>query len=211
VTCDTRRRVATVRRAWGGRRAASRATSENSASRHGVERVIARSDHWRWVSHKARYILPPALGALGYMLYRARGAYFQDGFLTVHNSDFRQDRKFVRLTDWERPPDPGAARTWKGARMSAAGPPGRCAIKTAILSNAASIAAASREQSCTISILRLSANSSACWTYQGLVEFLISEEEHRLGILPGGYSPSYEEVVKTFGSTRRQYHKGGDS
>jgi hypothetical protein len=37
-------------------------------------------------------------------------------------------------------------------------------------------------------------------TYEGLVECLISEEEHRLGILPGGYSPCYEEVVKTFGS-----------
>ena len=42
VGCDLRYQaaVATARRAWGGGRAASRATSENSASRHGVERAF---------------------------------------------------------------------------------------------------------------------------------------------------------------------------
>lgn len=37
-------------------------------------------------------------------------------------------------------------------------------------------------------------------TYEGLAECLISEEEYRLGILPGGYYPCYEEVIKRFGS-----------
>src|SRR5262249_43682694 len=32
--------------------------------------------------------------SLAYMVYRARGVYFQDGLLTVHNSDFRKDPKF---------------------------------------------------------------------------------------------------------------------
>jgi hypothetical protein len=42
--------VATARRDSASRRAASSVTSENSASRHGVVRVIARSDDWRRVS-----------------------------------------------------------------------------------------------------------------------------------------------------------------
>src|SRR3954447_10406845 len=42
--------VDTAVRAWRSRRAASRDTRENSPSRQGVARAIARSDHWRWVS-----------------------------------------------------------------------------------------------------------------------------------------------------------------
>ena len=42
--------VRTAERARRSRRAASSVTIENSASRQGVVRAMARSDHWRWVS-----------------------------------------------------------------------------------------------------------------------------------------------------------------
>jgi O-methyltransferase len=39
-------------------------------------------------------------------------------------------------------------------------------------------------------------------TYEGLVDRLISQDERRRGILPGGYEPCYEQVVETFRSFR---------
>src|SRR4051812_48070175 len=42
--------VATTRRAWRLSRAARSVTRENSPSKQGVVRAMARSDHWRWVS-----------------------------------------------------------------------------------------------------------------------------------------------------------------
>jgi hypothetical protein len=45
-------------------------------------------------THNFRYFAPPLLTTLAYMVYRFRGAYLQDGLLTVHNSDFRHDPKF---------------------------------------------------------------------------------------------------------------------
>src|SRR3954463_2825881 len=42
--------VATARRAWRLSRAARSVTRENSPSKQGVVRAMARSDHWRWVS-----------------------------------------------------------------------------------------------------------------------------------------------------------------
>jgi hypothetical protein len=35
-------------------------------------------------------------------------------------------------------------------------------------------------------------------TYEGLVDSLISDDERKRGILPGGYEPCYEQVVQTF-------------
>jgi O-methyltransferase len=35
-------------------------------------------------------------------------------------------------------------------------------------------------------------------TYEGLVDRLISDDERKRGILPGGYEPCYEHVVQTF-------------
>jgi hypothetical protein len=37
-------------------------------------------------------------------------------------------------------------------------------------------------------------------TYEGLPGHLITEDERRRGILPGGYDPCYDQVVKTFSS-----------
>src|SRR5215213_3254074 len=52
----------TRRRAWRSSRVASKATIENSASRQGVVRAIALSDHWRWVS-TPRWSREPPLAA----------------------------------------------------------------------------------------------------------------------------------------------------
>ena len=45
---------------------------------------------------------------------------------------------------------------------------------------------------------RLNKQSWQLDTYEGLVDRLISEDERRRGILPGGYEPCYENVVETF-------------
>ena len=77
------------------------------------------------VSHRAadraRFVLPPTLMSLAYMLYGASGAYFQDGLLTVHNSDFRNDPKFREAYALRKATGPGVTRTSNGVHTSAAG------------------------------------------------------------------------------------------
>jgi hypothetical protein len=43
-------------------------------------------------ANKFRFHAPSTVTTLAYMAYRARGAYLQDGLITVHNSDFRKDQ-----------------------------------------------------------------------------------------------------------------------
>ena len=77
------------------------------------------------VSHRAadraRFVLPSTLMSLAYMLYGASGAYFQDGLLTVHNSDFRNDPKFREAYALRKATGPGVTRTSNGVHTSAAG------------------------------------------------------------------------------------------
>jgi O-methyltransferase len=158
-------------------------------------------DLFHRATNKARFILPPSLATLGYMLYRAGGAYLQDGFLTVHNSDFRKDRKFreaYRLGkatgSWGRQDVEWRAYVCCWAAWSVRNKEGdfvECGVNRGGLSRA------------VMHYVDFETLGKQFWlldTYEGLVESLISEDERRRGILPGGYTPCYDHVVKTFGS-----------
>lgn len=152
------------------------------------------------LSNKARFILPGPLVTVAYMLYRARGVYFQDGLLTVHNSDFRRDPKFREsyalgkaTGSW------GQDIEWRAyvccwAAWSVRNKEGdfvECGVNRGGLSRA------------VMHYIDFADLNKRFWlldTYEGLVEHLISEDERRLGILPGGYTDCYREVVQTFGS-----------
>jgi hypothetical protein len=49
-----------------------------------------RKDTLYRVANRARFVAPAILMSLAYMLYRSRGAYFQDGLLTC-TTHFRKD------------------------------------------------------------------------------------------------------------------------
>ena len=151
--------------------------------------------------NKVRFVAPAPLTTLAHMLYRLRGAYFQDGLLTVHNSDFRQDPKFreaYRLGkatgSWGRQDVEWRAYVCCWAAWSVRNKPGdfvECGVNRGGLSRAAMH---------YIGFEQLGKRFWLLDTYEGLVEHLISEEERRLGILPGGYEPCFERVVETFRS-----------
>jgi O-methyltransferase len=152
-------------------------------------------------TNKARYVLPTSLVNFSYMLYRARGAYFQDGLLTVHNSDFRKDPKFreaYRLGkstgSWGRQDVEWRAYICCWAAWSVRNKSGdfvECGVNRGGYSRA------------IIHYIDFESLGKKFWlldTYEGLVGHLISDSERHLGILPGGYSPCYEQVIETFGS-----------
>jgi len=133
------------------------------------------------------------------MLYRSRGAYFQDGLLTVHNSDFRKDPKFrtaYRLGkatgSWGRQDVEWRAYVCCWAAWSVRDKDGdfvECGVNRGGLAQT------------VMHYVDFDKLDKRFWlldTYEGLVDRLISEEERRLGILPGGYDPCYEKVVETF-------------
>jgi len=147
----------------------------------------------------ARFFAPPVLTNLAYMLYRARGAYFQDGLLTVHNSDFRSDRKFreayglgKETRSWGRQDVEWRAYVCCWAAWSVREKPGdfvECGVNRGGLSRAVMH---------YIDFERLEKRFWLLDTFEGLPEHLISAEERLLGIHPGGYRPCYEDVTNTF-------------
>ncbi len=169
-----------------------------------------RKDTLHRVANRARFVAPAILMSLAYMLYRSRGAYFQDGLLTVHNSDFRKDPKFrtaYRLGkatgSWGRQDVEWRAYVCCWAAWSVRDKDGdfvECGVNRGGLAQT------------VMHYVDFDKLDKRFWlldTYEGLVDRLISEEERRLGILPGGYDPCYEEVVETFRhATRAQIIKG---
>lgn len=138
------------------------------------------------------------------MLYWARGAYFQDGLLTVHNSDFRTDPKFAEAYrlgkatgSWGRQDVEWRAYVCCWAAWSVRDKEGdfvECGVNRGGLSRT------------VISYVDFEKLNKRFWlldTYEGLEGHLISEDERRRGILPGGYEPSFEQVMETFGSYPR--------
>lgn len=150
-------------------------------------------------AHNFRYFAPPWLTTLGYMAYRSRGAYLQDGFLTVHNSDFRHDPKFreaYRLGkatgSWGRSDVEWRAYVCCWAAWSVRHKDGdfvECGVNRGGLSRT------------VIHYIDFDKLDKRFWlldTFEGLPDHLISEDERRRGILPGGYEPCYDQVVETF-------------
>jgi O-methyltransferase len=148
---------------------------------------------------RLRFVIPSALLNAAYMVYRARGAYFADGLLAVHNSDFRRDPKFQQ-----------AYRLGKGT-----GSWGRQNVEwRAYVACWAASSVRDRDGDfveCGVNLGGLSMTvmhyidfpllKRRFWlldTYEGLVASLISEQERKLGILPGGYPACYDRVVNTF-------------
>jgi O-methyltransferase len=150
-------------------------------------------------ANKFRFHAPSTVTTLAYMAYRARGAYLQDGLFTVHNSDFRKDQKFreaYRLGkatgSWGRQDVEWRAYVCCWAAWSVRNKEGdfvECGVNRGGLSRA------------VIHYVNFERLNKQFWlldTYEGLVDRLISEDERRRGILPGGYEPCYENVVETF-------------
>jgi hypothetical protein len=150
-------------------------------------------------ANKFRFYAPSTVMTLAYMAYRARGAYLQDGLFTVHNSDFRKDEKFgeaYRLGkatgSWGRQDVEWRAYVCCWAAWSVRDKEGdfvECGVNRGGLSRA------------VIHYVDFERLNKQFWlldTYEGLVDRLISEDERRRGILPGGYEPCYENVVETF-------------
>jgi O-methyltransferase len=133
------------------------------------------------------------------MLYRIGGAYFQDGLLTVHNSDFRQDPKFhdayslgKATGSWGRQDVEWRAYICCWAAWSVREKDGdfvECGVNRGGLS---------RTVMHYVDFERLGKRFWLLDTYEGLPAHLISEDERRLGILPGGYSACFDQVVETF-------------
>ena len=93
----------------------------------------------------------------------------------------------------------GAARTSNGVRMSAVGQPGAYATKEGdFVECGVNRGGLSRAVIHYVDFERLNKQFWLLDTYEGLVDRLISEDERRRGILPGGYEPCYENVVETF-------------
>jgi hypothetical protein len=147
----------------------------------------------------ARFMLPAPMLTLAHMLYRARGAFFQDGLLTVHNSEFRKDPKFreaYRLGEatgsWGNAKVEWRAYLCCWAAWSVKGKPGdlvECGVNRGGLSRA------------VMHYIDFDQLDKRFWlldTYEGLPGHLISEDERRRGILPGGYVPCFDQVVETF-------------
>ena len=150
-------------------------------------------------TNRARFIAPATVMSLAYMVYRARDAYFQDGLLTVHNSDFRRDPKFRQAYklgkatgSWGRQDVEWRAYICCWAAWSVRNKEGdfvECGVNRGGLS---------RTVMHYVDFDELDKQFWLLDTYQGLVDRLISEDERRLGILPGGYEPCYDKVVETF-------------
>jgi len=151
----------------------------------------------------ARFKLPGPLITLAHMLYRGRGAYWQDGLLTVHNSDFRKDPKFREA--YRLGKDTGSWGSqdveWRAyiccwAAWSVRDKDGdfvECGVNRGGYSRA------------VVQYVGFEKLGKLFWlldTYKGLADHLISEDERRAGILPGGYAPCYAHVLETFGSIR---------
>jgi O-methyltransferase len=147
----------------------------------------------------ARFMLPGPMLTLAHMLYRARDAYFQDGLLTVHNSEFRRDPKFCEAYrlghatgSWGRQNVEWRAYICCWAAWSLRDKPGdfvECGVNRGGLSRT------------VMHYTDFDQLNKRFWlldTFEGLPEHLISEDERRRGILPGGYAPCYEHVVETF-------------
>jgi Macrocin-O-methyltransferase (TylF) len=154
-------------------------------------------------ANRARFVLPPSLMSLAYILCRQRGAYFQDGFLTVHNSDFRKDPKFRKAYalgkatgSWGRQDVEWRAYICCWAAWSVREKEGdfvECGVNRGGLSRTVS------------DYVDFSTLDKQFWlldTYEGLPGHLISEDERRRGILPGGYDTCYDQVIETFRSVR---------
>ena len=150
-------------------------------------------------ANKFRFWAPPMLMTLAYMAYRAPGTYLQDGLLSVHNSDFRKDPKFkeaYRLGkatgSWGRADVEWRAYICCWAAWTVRHKEGdfvECGVNRGALSRA------------VMHYIDFAELNKRFWlldTYEGLVDHLISEDERRQGILPGGYEPCYEQVVETF-------------
>jgi O-methyltransferase len=148
---------------------------------------------------KFRYFAPSAATNLAYMLYRAGSAYCQDGLLTVHNSDFRKDPRFRNAYargkatgSWGRQNVEWRAYVCCWAAWSVRDKYGdfvECGVNRGGLART------------IIDYVDFAQLDKRFWlldTFEGLPEHLISKEERRLGILPGGYAPCYDAVVETF-------------
>ena len=148
---------------------------------------------------RARYVIPAPLLSLAYLLYRVRGAYIQDGLISAHNSDFRKDPKFraayrrgKATGSWGRQDVEWRAYVCCWAAWSVRDKDGdfvECGVNRGGLSRA------------VMHYVDFDHLDKTFWlldTYDGLVGDLISRDERRLGILPGGYAPCYDHVVQTF-------------
>jgi O-methyltransferase len=152
-------------------------------------------------ANRARFVLPPKLVSLAYILYRLRGAHFQDGFLTVHNSDFREEPKFRKAyqlgkatQSWGRQDVEWRAYICCWAAWSVRDKDGdfvECGVNRGGLS---------RTVMHYVEFDKLDKRFWLLDTFEGLVDRLISDDERRLGMSAGGYDPCYEEVKETFGS-----------
>ena len=152
------------------------------------------------LTNEIRFRAPSFLTNLAYMVYRAKGAYMQDGLLCVHNSDFRRDVKFreaYRLGkstgSWGRHDIEWRAYVCCWAAWSVRHKPGdfvECGVNRGGLSRA------------VMHYIDFPALEKKFWlldTYEGLVDHLITQDERRQGILPGGYAPCHQQVLDIFG------------
>jgi O-methyltransferase len=146
-----------------------------------------------------RSIAPGPVITVAHMIYRAPGAYVQDGLITVHNSDFRRDPLFheayaqgKRTRSWGNTDVEWRAYVCCWAAWSVRDKDGdfvECGVNRGGLSRAVMH---------FVDFNRLNKNFWLLDTYEGLPARLISEAERRLGIRPGGYSACYEQVLETF-------------
>jgi O-methyltransferase len=134
------------------------------------------------------------------MLYRAKGAFFQDGLLSVHNSDFRRDATFREAYclgkatgSWGRQDVEWRAYVCCWAAWSVRNKHDdfvECGVNRSGLART------------VMHYTDFADLGKRFWlldTYEGLVDYLISDEERHRGILPGAYAACHEQVIETCG------------
>lgn len=143
--------------------------------------------------------LPNSLTSLLMFIYRIRRMYFNDGLLSIHNTDFRHDPRFAR-----------AARLGlETGSFGAYQPIWRIYISCWAASMAAHVQGDFVEcgvnrggySRAIVDYVDFARKDKILWlldTYEGLVPSQISPEEVARGIKGMDYEACYEDVVRTF-------------
>ena len=159
-----------------------------------LSRIVYNKFSQKVLSRLPSWLLTPL-----YIIYRIKGAYFQDGLLTVHNSDFRTDPKFIQAYQLSKSTG-GIGNSdimwrvyvccwaaWKVKDQD--GDFVECGVNLGAISRA------------VIDYTDFQTLGKTFWlldTFNGLIDDLISDEEKSTGIKSGQYDECYNKVKSTF-------------
>jgi hypothetical protein len=133
------------------------------------------------------------------MAYRARGAYFRDGLLTVHDASFLRDTRFLEA--YQLAKQTGSFGTWEpmwrtyiccwAAKVG-------CALEGDFVECGVNLGGFSRAVAHYVDLEQLDKRFWLLDTFSGVVEGQITPEERRKGTAIGKYSECFQRVQQNF-------------